>query len=124
MYVEGTLYPWISILEKDEDFDNYTFTMGGKLCLLIEVRSLPILRSGCKRPPLLHLMINVCSKFMILFRLPYFGNAPIPGLYLTHIVVIYQLEMFSTLSRMSLLMHANQTSLAKIQSAVMCKHQP
>ncbi len=51
MYVEGTLYPWISILEKDEDFDNYIFTMGGKLCLLIEVRSLPILRSGCKNPP-------------------------------------------------------------------------
>jgi len=88
VYLEGTLYPWISILEKDEDFDNYRFTMGGKLCLLIEVRSLPILRSGCKNPPLLHLMINVCFEFMIPFGLITLGMHPSWGS-TSHILLSY-----------------------------------
>ncbi len=88
MYVEGTLYPWISILEKDEDFDNYIFTMGGKLCLLIEVRSLPILRSGCKNPPPLHLMINLSFKFMTLFGLLTLGMHPSRGS-TSHILLSY-----------------------------------
>jgi len=51
VYVEGTLYPSISLLEIGTDIMPTPLRMGGKLCLLIGVRTLPLLRSRHKSPP-------------------------------------------------------------------------
>ncbi len=48
---------------KEEGSYTYSSRMGGKLCLLTAVGSLPLLRSRCKNPPSPH---NLCMfRFMI-----------------------------------------------------------
>jgi hypothetical protein len=50
VYVEGTLYPFISLLQIGKDIMLYLSRMGGKLCLLVGVRTLPLFRSRHKNP--------------------------------------------------------------------------
>jgi len=53
VYVEGTLYSSISLLEIDRDI-NYAYSsrVGGKLCLHIGVKTLPLLSSRHKNTPI------------------------------------------------------------------------
>jgi len=56
VYLEGTLYPSIFFLEIGRDnwdgYYAYSSRMGGKLCLLVGARTLPLLRSRHKNPPI------------------------------------------------------------------------